>query len=116
MTTRANSQFPRPDFHRQDRQPYGLRATVRESSPKKLCRRALRSGRLVQRPKSLRIVGIHLEKLSNDPLRDLSRCLLAHAAPPLRAYSHSQYAQPSPPNTTAGGAFSTAVPAPPLSA
>jgi len=30
MTTRANSQFPRPDFHRQDKQPYGLRATVRE--------------------------------------------------------------------------------------
>lgn len=28
MTTRANSQFPRPDFHRQDKQPYGLRATV----------------------------------------------------------------------------------------
>ena len=23
MTTRANSQFPRPDFHRQDKQPYG---------------------------------------------------------------------------------------------
>ena len=32
MTTRANSQFPRPDFHRQDKQPYGLRATVRERS------------------------------------------------------------------------------------
>ena len=30
MTTRANSQFPRPDFHRQDKQPYGLRTTVRE--------------------------------------------------------------------------------------
>ena len=30
MTTRANSQFPRPDFHRQDKQPYGLRATVRK--------------------------------------------------------------------------------------
>jgi len=29
MTTRANSQLPRPDFHRQDKQPYGLRATVR---------------------------------------------------------------------------------------
>src|SRR6185295_15965150 len=26
MTTRANSQFPRPDFHRQDEQPYGPRA------------------------------------------------------------------------------------------
>ena len=25
ITTRANSQFPRPDFHRQDKQPYGLR-------------------------------------------------------------------------------------------
>ena len=25
ITTRANSQFPRPDFHRLDRQPYGLR-------------------------------------------------------------------------------------------
>src|SRR5450631_1158333 len=30
MTTRANSQFPRPDFHRLDKQPYGLRVTVRE--------------------------------------------------------------------------------------
>lgn len=26
----ANSQFPRPQFHRQDKQPYGLRATARE--------------------------------------------------------------------------------------
>jgi hypothetical protein len=26
ITTRVNSQFPRPDFHRLDRQPYGLRA------------------------------------------------------------------------------------------
>jgi hypothetical protein len=26
----AGKQFPRPDFHRQDKQPYGLRATVRE--------------------------------------------------------------------------------------
>jgi hypothetical protein len=32
MTTRANSQFPRPDFHRIDKQPYGLRATARERS------------------------------------------------------------------------------------
>jgi hypothetical protein len=30
MTTRANSQFPRPDFHRQDKQPYGLRTTSKE--------------------------------------------------------------------------------------
>ena len=30
MATRANSQFPRPDFRRQDKQPYGLRATVKE--------------------------------------------------------------------------------------
>jgi len=33
MTTRANSQFPRPDFHRIDKQPYGLRVTGRERSP-----------------------------------------------------------------------------------
>ena len=33
MTTRANSQFPRPDFHRQDKQPYGLRATVGSRFP-----------------------------------------------------------------------------------
>ncbi len=26
MTTRASDQFPRPDFHRQDTRPYGLRA------------------------------------------------------------------------------------------
>ena len=28
MTTRANSLFPRPDLHRLDKQPYGLRATT----------------------------------------------------------------------------------------
>src|SRR5438128_264805 len=29
ITTRANSQFPRPDFHRQDKQHYGLQAEAR---------------------------------------------------------------------------------------
>ena len=29
MTTRVNSQFPGPDFHRQDTQPYGLRRGFR---------------------------------------------------------------------------------------
>jgi transposase InsO family protein len=31
MTTRANSQFPRPDFHRQDTSHYGLRAENAEA-------------------------------------------------------------------------------------
>ena len=32
ITTRAISQFPRPDFHRQDQQPYGLQAKAQRKT------------------------------------------------------------------------------------
>lgn len=41
MTTRANSQFPRPDFHRLDTQPYGLQPLIPSTSllPAQRCRK-----------------------------------------------------------------------------
>ena len=33
ITTRANRQFPRPDFHRLDTQPYGLHANIEHRTP-----------------------------------------------------------------------------------
>ena len=36
MTTRANSQFPRPDFHRLDKQPYRLHAKAQRTQRKRI--------------------------------------------------------------------------------
>ena len=51
MTTRVNSQFPRPDFHRQDKQPYGLRATARERLPRNTKNQSLTKGFPERKPR-----------------------------------------------------------------
>jgi hypothetical protein len=39
MTTQANSQLLRPDFHRQDTRPHGLRAKIAKAAKvRQLCR------------------------------------------------------------------------------
>jgi hypothetical protein len=56
MTTRANSQFPRPDLHRLDTQPYGLRRDFPDGLPR-LYRRG-RGGPLMDIARSLGISAV----------------------------------------------------------